>query len=386
MNPADLFGKPKHGGGAGYRIHKLKDGKNIFRIGPPYKSLAAEGRWFWYTRQHFGYYGVNPKEPDKTVARPFLCPLEIDRRTEMVKVPCKECEKTERQQDLLKSRKEELEAQGLDGDAIAKATGVLGSWVKAHNLDKKYNVLAKNEKGEWGVLALPFKAKEAFDAAKADLLAQGIDPIDVDGCWMVFTRTGEGRNTVHSCAPLMETEKVNGKLMKSEKLDTLTEADFEDIIRNCPDLPTLGRKLTQEQIEELVNCSGDPAEVDRIMEAGKKVESSKVREASPAPTKVQPKPAPAPEVSKKVEPKVEVKSDPAPVAAEDDEEAALLAQLAAARAKKAAAAKVSSAESTYTRVETKDGPKVQKVEEPQTKGDPSKMDDEEFAKLFTQNT
>jgi hypothetical protein len=383
-NPADMFGKAKYGGNR-FRNHKLKDGKNKYRIGPPYKSLAAEGRWFYYTRQHFGYYGTDAKDDSKTVARPFLCPLEIDRRTEMVKRPCKECDKIEQQKELLAERTAAEQAAGRSDDEIKKITGSLVAWLKSHNVDKKYNVIAKNEKGEWGTLPLPYKAKEAFDLRKKELLDQGIDPLDIEnGVWFVFTRSGEGLKTVYTCDIEMEVEIVNGKRQMSYKMDTMTEADFKDIQDNCPDLSTLGRPLTQEQISMLVSGSGDPEEVDRIFQQSQKAETSasKKREATPAPApvvKAPPKSLP-PAVSGfhdiDPEPETPAATPEAPTSAPevDDEEAALLAALEANRAKKAAAAAAAAA--AKVAAETKQPtPTLGGI-------DPKKLPDSDFAALF----
>lgn len=380
-NPVELFGKANHNGGGGYRNHKIKVGANRYRIGPPYKSLAAEGRWFWYTRQHFGYSGMSTREAGKTVARPFLCPLEIDRRTEMVLVACKECEQIEAKQELVKQREAQYEAEGKSEEDIYKLLKLPKEWLKSHNVDKKYNVLAKNEKGEWGVLPIGYKAKEALDKRRKELLDEGIDPFDIEnGVWFDFKREGEGRNTTYTCDIAMEVEVVNGKKVRSYKMDTMTEADFNDIVRNCPDLPDVGRKVTPEQVAQLVASDGDPEEVDRILETPKKArESSKEQSAAPKakmPPKPEPKPEPVPEP--KPEPKEPKVADSAPV--EDDEEAALLAQLEKLKAKKAAdqaAQKLKAAEAELA-AKVEQDPKVE-VRKPV---DLKNMSDDEFTVMF----
>jgi hypothetical protein len=337
MSNRDMFGAAKHGGG-GYKSFRLQPGSNLYRLGPPFKSLAASGKWFAYTKQHFGYRGAGDEQNPKGRIRTFVCPEEIDRQTEMVKVECKECNKIREMVALLESRIAGLKSEGKNEAQIETLVGPVKAWLKEHNLDKKYITLAKNENSEWGVLSLPYKAKSGLDMViKKCRAEEGFDPLDMDkGCWINFTREGEGFKTVYLAEAATETVIVDGKRAKSIKMDGLTDADFDQIAANCPDLTTVGRRLTQEQIAQLVECNGDPEEVDRIFNSGAKVEKS--------PSAVTPVKTANQVVKVKQEEnvatfvRVEVPAETVqPVAADatvDDEEAQLLAALAAARAKK----------------------------------------------------
>jgi hypothetical protein len=332
-NNREMFGAAKHGGG-GYKSFRLQPGSNLYRIGPAYKSLAAAGKWFHYAKQHFGYRGVGDEQNPKGRIRTFVCPEEIDRQTEMVKVECKECNKIRDMQALLESRTASLKAEGKNDAQIETLIGPVKAWLKDHNLDKKYILLAKNENSEWGVLSLPYKAKAALDLVIKKARAEdGFDPLDMDkGCWINFTREGEGFKTSYFAEAATETVIVDGRRAKSIKMDGLTDADFDQIAATCPDLTTVGRRLTQEQIAQLVECNGDPEEVDRIFNSGVKVERSPVKTVE-AVKPVEQKPAKIISTDASESTFVEA---PAP-AAEEDEEAKLLAQLAAARAKKTVA-------------------------------------------------
>jgi hypothetical protein len=236
----------------------------------------------------------------------------------------------EAQKSLLEKREEEYEKAvkaGTKTEAqVESLLGPIKGWLKDHNLDKKYVILACNEKGEWGLLYLPYKAKSGLDNLIKEIQKnEGFDPIDPDnGCWIDFQRTGEGFKTEYKVVAVQEAEIINGRKLYSTKMHQLTDADYDNILANCPDLTTIGRKLTVEQVEELVESGGDPEVVSQVFGRG---------EASPA------------------KEKEEFPKKPAPVDAEgvavpqvEDEEAAELAELErkleAARARKAAAALV----------------------------------------------
>jgi epoxyqueuosine reductase QueG len=183
----------------------------------------------------------------------------------------------------------------------------------------------------------------------------------------------------------------NGKKAKMPKQEALEDADFDAIEATCPDLSTVGTRLTPEQIERLVESRGDPEIVDAVFDEAYEVkkERSPKPVAKPATKKVveeedipeekivkaAPKPAP------KVEAKVEVKAD------EDDEEAILAAQLAAIKAKKAAKA-AAAFKPLPDDVEVAEKPlkKAPPVEEPQAElspdVDPDKLPDDQFVSVF----
>src|SRR6266545_272692 len=92
------FGAPTTGGSTSYKNHKLVQGSNFFRIGPAFKSLAATGKWFSFTKQHFGYRGSGNEQNPNGFMKVFLCPQEKDRKTDMIRVPCAQCDKRDQVQ------------------------------------------------------------------------------------------------------------------------------------------------------------------------------------------------------------------------------------------------------------------------------------------------
>lgn len=330
-------------------------GSNIYRIGPAYKSLAPSGRWNHNIRQHYGYRVPGNEENPNGFIRTFLCP-EVTDQHGMIKVRCPECEDIRALTEKVELRKQKLLEEGKTEGEIDTILGAQKKYLKEHNLDKKHLVLAKNEQNEWGVLWLPWKALEALLARRKKIQAEeGIDILSTkDGCWLDFTREGEGFRTTYGCDVVTETVVAeNGRKARVMKQDPLTDADKEAIRANCPDLTTVGTKLTIAQIERLVESRGDQEVAEAIFneawesrkgnrEASPAVEASPKPQPKPEPVAVKPEAKPAPQ---KVV-KVEEKDGPGPnertatfvrvPAAEDDEEAQLLAMLAAAKAKKAA--------------------------------------------------
>lgn len=369
-------------GGARTKNFKLEGGSNLYRIGPAFASLAPSGRWNVNIRQHYGYRSSGDDKNPSGFIRTFLCPEEKDRKTEMVKVRCPECEDIAALREKVDLREQKLVAEDKSEAEIDTILGPQKKYLKEHNLDKKHLVLAKNQAGEWGVLWLPWKALEALlNLREKTKENDGFDILSIkEGAWIDFMRNGEGfRNTSYACDLVYETTVLdNGKKAKTPKQEALTEADFDLIESSCPDLSTVGTKLTVEQIERLVESRGDTEVVDAIFNEAREVKKGR-KEASPAPVKkVEPKVEVKPKVEQKIEKVETTESREKPVvvqAEEDDEEAKLMAQLAALKAKKQAEAK---------QAEVKVEKKVEKEPEIELSPDqdPDDLPDDQFIGVF----
>lgn len=324
----DFFGQAKQGGneGFGYKNFTLSEkDANIYRLAPPVKSLKNVGRWSFYDTLHFGYSVPNPENPDKPRARPFRCIHKKNRATGMIEQDCPECtdlEAREKEIELLKSQ------QIAAGKSEAEAEEFVSSsrrQLRMRNLDKKHYVLAKNLNGEWGVLKIPHRAKQALDNLIERYMKDnnGEHPLTPGGgVWFEFTRKGKGLQTEHHVAIVQENLGGGRFQYKSGELTAL---DIEGI-KKCPDLATLNdsRVLTYDQILALVRSGGNPDIVATVFQQGRK--QSAVQQAAFAPLPATPAasapgalvtPAPAPA------------SAPAPVMSQADMIAALQAQLAA---------------------------------------------------------
>ena len=383
MTNREKFGKASTGNGNRTRHHRLVDGNNYFRIAPAYGTLAASGRWFRFIKQHWGYKAPGNDTNPSGFPKLFVCPEDVDFKSKMIRTACPECSLISNTAAKVANRESQLKEAGKSEADIETILGAQKEWLKAHNLDKKYIVLAKNDKNEWGVLWLPYKAKEALDIRRKTIQTEeGFDILDADeGAWVNFTRSGQGFKTNYGCDIVSEVITLdNGKKAKQPKQEALVDADFDSIVAECPDLNTVGTMLTDSQIERLVESMGDADVVEAIFNEG--------REASPSPAaKIEPKMAPRPAAKLNPEVVEAVKAHIAPVveavakAEEDDEEAALAAQLAQIKARKAAKALAAQAEASQVPVTKLPVPAI--VAAVLSAGvDPDSMSDDEFIKAY----
>lgn len=331
-------GKPNYSqrGGSGDRLtfHKLGMADTqrslIVRIAPPVKSMAETGRFATYIKQHFGY---KLKVGDKSIPRTFLCLEKKDRNKNVIE-ECPECEENALKKASLEAKIQTHKLNGLSDEEIKNAVAPLSMYLKDHNLDKKWHLLAKNQAGQWGFLTLSHKAYENFLTCIKNVQTQmGIDdPLGVEnGCWFSFTRTGFKFNEItDTCTVLQEAV---GRGQTQIKLDTMTEKDFA-AIEALPDLTNWGVKLTYDQVKLLVSSGGADDVVKSIFDSGRK-------NSPPAQTE-EVRTAPAPREVRVEQPNSGLAGPSAPVAAQTapaptpepvDEMAQLRAQLAALQVK-----------------------------------------------------
>jgi len=296
---ADGFGKPKYGGGGGFKVFDLKTEKSggvavyTFRLLPPMKSCASTGEWGKYLGQHFGYAGQDTKDQTKTKQRPFMCIEVKNFRSKIVTQSCPEC-------DLIASNKAASDQRivGFKSDASLAAEVVEAkikeeaAWFKSHNCQRQWWINVMNPQGEFGVLRISHEVKKMLDTKIKELIEQyQIDPLDLEqGVYFKFTRAGAGIAVTTSVEVQMEQEKnAQGRMQFTIKMAPLSAAQAEKALAECPDLNEVIRVLSEKQVALLTQCSGDPEEVDAIWAMGEK------REESPAPTpRLVPKAAPAP--------------------------------------------------------------------------------------------
>lgn len=329
----DFFGTAKQGGEAQWKNHALSEtAPNVFRIAPPVKSLKSSGRWSQYDSLHYGYTIPNEQNPDKPRHKPFRCVFKKNRANGMTEQDCPEC-------NLLQSKENEVEALKAQQVASGKTPDEAEEFVKGarrllreHNLDKKHYVLAKNLAGEWGVLKIPHRAKQALDKVIDDYMKGngGEHPLHpVNGVWFRFTRKGKGLQTEYYVD--IENESL-GRGQFKYKSGELTSADVEGITK-APDLATLNdnKNLTYDQILALVRSNGEPTVVAQVFgtssKAAPRSEAAKAAASLPdleQAVSAKAAPAPAPVYEKAVYEKAAV--------SQADVIAALQAQLAAAMA------------------------------------------------------
>lgn len=330
------FGKPKYGGNSFAKTVKPKEGAPIIaRILPPMKSLAESGEWAVYHGIHYGYKGVNPKDPNKPLFRTFACIEERDFKTKMITQDCPECDLIAQYEEELKTIKANAERDQLNEEDTKELTSSHTSWLKEHNCDRKWHMNVKLKSGEFAVLTLSHKTKKnILEPLIAKLLSEeGIDALDPEqGVWFVITRTGKQLAATDAIEVEQEAVKENGRVIKTTKLAPLTEAEAEKALKECPDLAFNVTILTHQQIKSLTECSGEPESVDAIFALGSKRESSARPNNDTKTTSSQRPSAPPKQEEKKAEqtaPKQEEKKAEGSSGMSPAEMAAMIAKLTA---------------------------------------------------------
>jgi hypothetical protein len=308
------FGKPKYGGNSFAKNIKPKEGAAlVVRILPPIKSLAESGEWAIYHGIHYGYKGVNPRDPNKPIFKTFRCIEERDFKTKMVKQDCPECDLIKHWEDELETILANAKKDGLTKEDTEEMASAHRAWLKEHNCDRKWHMNVKQENGEFAVLTLSHKTKKNIlePLIQKLLTDEGIDALEPEqGVWFRITRTGKQIEAVDHIEAVEEAVKdpTTGRISKTTKLAPLTEADEQKALKECPDLATSVTVITYNQIKALTESSGEPESVDAIFALGQKKESSAGnRHAQPSTQRVQKQEEPKPEP--KVEPKVEAKAE-----------------------------------------------------------------------------
>lgn len=274
------FGKPKYSGTSFKKTGKVSRGDNHIRIAPPMGACAEEGIWRVFRVTHWGYSGVNPREPGKTVMRPFQCIREKDRRTGMIKRECPACVRYEALQEEAKEREAKLRAAGKSKDEIETAMASINEQLKAFRPEAKWYVNALFLDGTVGDFKLNHKDHmsrimaiiEGAGGKKGLKEAEGIEPLDPEeGVWFVITRTGDGIQPPDSVDLAYEEVDVPGfGKAKRVKRAPLSDEQCEKLLKECPDLSTRGGTvLDYDQIAALVKCSGNPEEVDKVFASAK---------------------------------------------------------------------------------------------------------------------
>lgn len=307
----------------------------VMRLAPPLGAAQERGIWARFIKTHFGVKAKVTKKDGTTAEIPqtYLCVEKTDRNKNVIQ-ECPECTEVTLRKDKLNREEARLKSEGKSDQDIAIALKYQKQWLKEHNLDMKWNIIAKDASGKWGYLKISNKCKKKLDEKIKELVTKGIDPLDPEkGLWLVFKRTDvDSWQDPGDLVEVHTEEDAEGNIKR--KYDTFTTSDDEQLDKIDP-LATLGRTITVEQIRMLVENPSDEV-VKAIFNT-----SQTRKEESPAPAPTQ---APATETVKTTAPaptaptQAPAKAEAPAPAVVDDEEAQLEAKLAEARAKKAARA------------------------------------------------
>lgn len=289
----------------------------VFRIAPPILSGRDTGRIVTYEPKHWGYYGVNRRDPTKPTARTFICTRERDFRENVITQECAECLLIEQHEREISAMIREILSLQDDGKkfkyrdfyavAVGKATPgakqrlsilykflVGDDGIGSHSIDSKpWKLNAWSETDQTaGFLRLSgynwrqIKARKGDegDPAKHGLidkyLAMGIDPIAPDqGLFFQLTRIGNGSGIG---APKDKIEVVDEPIDPARpmmgrrpKMAPITQK-MDEAFGRCLDLNNCSPsvRLSAGQVEQLVALYQDgknsPEAVDEIFNAGRR--------------------------------------------------------------------------------------------------------------------
>jgi len=263
-----LIGEPSFGGpkkeknwaNANWAIKG--EGSHIYRVLPPFASLAPSGRWFQYESVIWGFKGTNGKQ------RPFRS-VEQKSRKGMLEVEDPAILWIKAKNDERLEIIETLKRKGKNAKEIETLTQPMTDWTSQYRVDKFFTFNVMDPNGQIGRLKVKIKQKQALEALCKKLVEdEGINPISASGgVWIDFVRTGEGRDTTYTCEAVYETVTIDGRKLKQLKTCPLTPEILKRMETEAYDLTKSFRNISLEQIQQLVNSEGDPKTVDGIFGA-----------------------------------------------------------------------------------------------------------------------
>lgn len=260
-----LIGEPSFGGPAKTRRNwdnanwSIKANQpNIYRILPPFGSLAKSGKWSQYEAVIWGFKGSNGKQ------KPFRSILRKSKG--MIQQQDPAVSWIEKQNLMRNKTIESLKSEGKSKEQIEKAVEPLTDFVKQFRVEKFYYVNAMRPDGVIGKLKLKISAKKALDTLfKRMLEEERVNPIAVsEGVWVDFRKSGEDLQTQYSCDVVYDVISENGRKLKVMRPAALTEKDLDKMKTDAFDLAVSYRELSFDDIERLVKSSADPDVVDSV--------------------------------------------------------------------------------------------------------------------------
>jgi hypothetical protein len=290
-----------------YETWKLKNTKDgevdelCLRVLPLMKSMVAKDDFGLYWALHFGWNGINAKDPAKKAFHPFLCIEE--KNYGMVTVECPVCKYRATYLDKVKAAEADMERQTNELIARGQAKGVakpeidkavarlreklvgeikpLRDWINNHGRDGKFRILCINKQGQFGIFLAPYSVVQQLRAEMKVLRGQTypgttktIEPAGRKGVFFKITRTG--RPSPQSDKVVVNRiEREDGAEVKD--FHVISNEQLQEAQNRIPDLVELKgqSRIRLDQMEALVQLdksgggSSDPVEVDRILEIGK---------------------------------------------------------------------------------------------------------------------
>ncbi len=253
--------------------HKLsnKNPVEVVRIIPPVKSGKKTGQWKRFVRVHWGYNVALQKDASKTYKMNFYCPKTFSKSAD-----CAMCDEISKKETAYEALVTKCTSEGKSPEQTETITAPLKGWLDDFNCDGKWYINVMNQKGEFYPLMLNSTTNATLDREMAKLIGPDtsrpkIDPLDLSkGVWFRFEFLEGGKS--NSVDIVQESiELPNGIEAYTNKPAPLTDDQRAEASTLCPDLNTeISRLLPSEKIRMLVNSSGDPEEVAKIVDLTEK--------------------------------------------------------------------------------------------------------------------
>jgi hypothetical protein len=130
-----------------------------------------------------------------------------------------------------------------------------------YNLDNNHHIIVHDLEGNVGVLKIRHKHKIMLDEKIKELQAEGVEPLSVtDGRYFVFSKMGQGPDTIFKCDVYTKDELMTGSDGKSRKVPvpvvrTMDQKFIDKCIEEGADLNNLFQKITPEEVKQIVDSS-----------------------------------------------------------------------------------------------------------------------------------
>ena len=302
------FGKPNYNGGSTadktpfYKLGiKPEQLTMTLRFAPPLGTFAASGGYRRFIKQHFGYNVpyIAANGDKRNFPATFDC-IEDKDRDGVITRQCPECMEMRAQEAKKDAILAKMKTEGKTESEMTFAVQYLVAWEKAHNLDKKFYYIAKARDGKWGYASMGYKCAQALKVEIDELMSKGIDPLSPEkGVWFKFERTGNVKQfqTIVDKPTVCMDAQPDGSFRYS--LDALADLDLAQLEKL--DLSTLGRAVTYDQINAIVQSGGDENVLRTVLNMP--VRAPKGQQSATTPTTIPPEhaltttPAPTPVVA-----------------------------------------------------------------------------------------
>lgn len=276
------FGKAVYGRtGFGHGWFHIEDNKdNVFRVLPPMKSLAREGKYAKFYQTHRGFRGSDNKQ------RPFLCIEESDYKTKVIKVHCPICDWV----DAIEKQIADYKAKGATDDQIREYRN---KYIFPFQAERKYYINVVNQEGKVGVLPIGSKMYKSLEALALEQGKSGRDITGMEGYYVNFkkqTRFKGDRDAIHTASLYMHPDGTGGYRPVNQVID---QTFAQRLATEAADLAKLFKSIEVEQMAQIIALEGDARAkyVDTLFNA--KDDQVGVGQATVAPAATQTAPAPS---------------------------------------------------------------------------------------------